>query len=114
MEESILRTIRKMLGPETIYEHYDTDIIIHINTALSILAQAGVGPSEGFSITSDEETWEDFLGDDTTAKRLEMVKTYVYLSVRINFDPPQSSAVLTSMEKSREMLEWRLSVAVED
>ena len=114
MEESILKTIRKMLGPETIYEHYDTDIITHINTALSVLTQVGVGPSEGFSITGEDETWEDFLGDDATAKRLDMTKTYVYLSVRIDFDPPQSSAVLTSMEKSKDRLEWRLSVAVED
>lgn len=106
--ESILTSIRKLLGPDETYTHFDPDIIIHINSALSILNQLGVGPSAGFSICSESETWSDFLGDDS--KKINYAKTYVYLKVRLIFDPPTSSAVIESMNRTISELEWRLQV----
>ena len=110
MNESILTSIKKMLGITEDYTHFDQDIIIHINTVLMILHQLGVGPKEGFAITDSYETWSDFLVD---SKNIEAVKTYVYLKVRLLFDPPLSSAVTESINKSINELEWRLNVAVD-
>ena len=108
--DSILTSIKKLLGIAEEYEEFDIDIIIHINTAFSKLNQLGVGPEEGFSIKDKTSEWDDFLAD---AKNLESVKTYVYLIVRLVFDPPQSSAVMTSIENTINQLEWRLNVAAE-
>jgi hypothetical protein len=108
--DSILTSIKKLLGIAEDYKEFDTDIIIHINTAFSKLNQLGVGPEEGFSIKDKTSVWTEFLAD---AKNLESVKTYVYLIVRLVFDPPQSSAVMTSMENTINQLEWRLNVAAE-
>lgn len=110
MNESILTSIKKMLGITEEYTHFDQDIIIHINTVLMILHQLGVGPEEGFAIEDSYETWSDFLVDN---KNIEAVKTYVYLKVRLLFDPPLSSAVTESINKSINELEWRLNVAVD-
>ena len=73
MNNSILNDIKKLLGIMESYEHFDVDIIIHINTAFSTLTQLGVGPSEGFSITNKTETWADFIGDDYL--KFQSVKT---------------------------------------
>lgn len=110
MNESILTSIKKMLGITEEYTHFDQDIIIHINTVLMILHQLGVGPKEGFAITDSYETWSDFLVDN---KNIEAVKTYVYLKVRLLFDPPLSSSVTESINKLINELEWRLNVAVD-
>ncbi len=109
--ESILRTIRKMIGPDETYTHYDTDLIIHINSALAVLTQLGVGPSEGFFIQDESATWNDFLGNDS---KLEMVKSYVYMKVKLAFDPPSSSAVIDSMNRSISEFEWRANMAAEE
>ena len=112
--ESILTSIKKLLGPTEEYEHFDPDIIIHINTALMDLTQIGVGPSEGFIIKDKEATWSDFVPDLIQNKvKIEAVKTYVYLSVKLVFDPPLNSSVLSSMERQMEKLLWRLNVAVD-
>lgn len=108
--ESILTTIKKLLGIAEEYEHFDSDIIVHINTALMVLTQLGVGPSEGFSIEDNTSVWSDFLGTDT---RFEAVKTYIHLKVKLLFDPPTNSAVIESITKSISELEWRLNVAAE-
>lgn len=108
--ESILTSIKKMLGPDSEYEYFDPDIIMHINTALMDLTQLGVGPSEGFSICDDTATWIDFIGD---SKKLEAVKTYVYIQVKLVFDPPTSSAAIDALERQAKKLEWRLNVAVD-
>lgn len=109
--ESILRTIRKMIGPDETYTHYDTDLIIHINSALAVLTQLGVGPSEGFFIQDESATWNDFLGNDP---KLEMVKSYIYMKVKLAFDPPSSSAVIDSMNRSISEFEWRANMAAEE
>ena len=111
MDDSILNTIKKMLGPDSAYDVFDTDMIIHINTALSILTQLGVGPAKGFRITGPDETWTDFIGSDID---LESIKTYVYLKVKMLFDPPSSSFVMKSMEETCKEIEWRLNVAVDE
>lgn len=105
--ESILTSIKKLLGITEEYAHFDNDIIMHINSVFMTLNQLGIGPEEGFSITSDEATWTDFLGN---TKNLEAVKTYVYLKVRMIFDPPASSYVLDAMKNQATELEWRLNI----
>lgn len=110
MVDSILTSIKKLLGPEEIYEHFDADIIMHINSAFSTLTQLVVGPEEGFVIKDKTAIWTDFIQDD---KRLEFVKTYIYLKVKLVFDPPLSSSVLDAMNRQINELEWRLNVAVD-
>ena len=107
---SILLDIRKMIGPSETYEHFDTDLIIHINSAFMILKQLGVGPEKGFRITGDTEQWSDFVPDEDY---LDLVKTYVYLRVRLAFDPPQHGALLESIQNQIREAEWRLNVAVD-
>ena len=108
--ESILKTIKKLLGISQDQTYFDTDIIMHINSVFSVLTQLGVGPKEGFIITDENIGWEEFLSDN---KNLELVKTYVYLKVRLLFDPPSSSAVMSSMERTISEYEWRLNVLAE-
>lgn len=107
MHESILKTIRKLIGPEEDYEHFDPELIIHINTAIGILGQLGVGPEEGFFISNDSSKWSDFLEDEAL---YEMVKTYIYLFVKKVFDPPSNSFIVDSYEKTLKELEWRIEV----
>lgn len=107
MDESILNSVKKILGIASDYDAFDTDIIIHINSVFSTLNQLGLGPDEGFMIEDDSASWGDFLLDDM---RLNSVKTYVYLKVRILFDPPTSGFVLTALQEQSKELEWRLNV----
>lgn len=108
--ESILTSIKKLLCISEECEDFDIDIIIHINTVLSILCQLGVGPEEGFSISDSSTTWNDFISD---ASKIEMVKSYVFLKTRLMFDPPTSGAVMESVNKLINELEWRLNIAVD-
>lgn len=110
MEESILTSIKKLLGITEEYEHFDQDLIIHINSVLSVLTQLGVGPSEGFSIEDENATWDDFIPED---KRLSSIRSYVYMKVKLLFDPPLSSSVMESMNRMISEFEWRLNVAAE-
>ncbi|MBR6640919.1 MAG: hypothetical protein IKL08_01805 [Clostridia bacterium] len=110
MGESILTSIKKMLGMTEDYTHFDTDIIIHINTAFMTLNQLGIGPSTGFKIEDNSKLWMDYIREDDD---LEAVKTYIYLKVKLVFDPPLSSAVMTVMQQSITELEWRLNVQTE-
>ena len=111
--DSILTSIKKLLGPEEDYTHYDADIIMHINTALMTLNDLGVGPPEGFVVTDSSATWQEFFQNETDEKRMQGAKTYVYLDVKLVFDPPASASVIASMEKKKAELEWRLNHAVE-
>lgn len=109
--ESILTSIKKLLGITEEYEHFDIDIIMHINSAFSVLTQLGVGPKEGFHIEDDSTEWSEFLFEDT---RLEMVKTYIYLKVRLAFDSTNlSSAVIESINRQINELEWRINIVVD-
>lgn len=107
MSESILTSVKKVLGVSEDYTVFDPDIIMHINTVFGILNQLGIGPVNGFTIEDKNSVWTDFVGVD---KNLSGVKTYVYLRVRILFDPPTSSFLLDAMNKQIQELEWRLNV----
>ena len=104
--DSILTSVKKMLGITSEYMHFDADIIMHINSVFMILNQLGVGPKEGFSISSDVETWDEFTNDNLT---IESVKSYMYLKVGLLFDPPTSSNVLEARNRLVSELEWRLN-----
>ena len=106
---SILNTVKKILGVG-LDTAFDTDIVTHINSVFLTLNQIGVGPTNVFSIKSKAEVWSDFIGD---AVDLEAVKSYIYLSVRILFDPPTSSAVLDAMTRQIAVMEFRLMVQEE-
>lgn len=110
MLTSILTSTKKNLGIDETYTAFDEDILMHINSVLSTLCQLGIGPVEGFEIVDDTAEWADFLFAD---KRINAVKTYVYLRVRLLFDPPQTSFHITSMQKQIEEIEWRLNVVRE-
>ncbi len=104
--DSILLTIKKGIGIDPSYEAFDPDIIMHINSVLFILTQEGIGPKEGFNITGQDETWEDFLGESNT--KLSAVQSYVTLKTRLLFDPPQSGTLNEQITKLISELEWRL------
>lgn len=108
--ESILTSIKKLLGIAEEYEHFDADIIIHINSVFSILTQLGVGPSNGFSIKDKEAKWDDFIGEDN---KIEMVKSYIHMKVKLLFDPPINSAVIEAMNQMIKEFESRLNYAVD-
>ena len=108
--ESILTSIKKLLGITEEYGYFDPDIIMHINSVFMILTQLGVGPSSGFRIEDDTSTWSDFISDTT---KLEAVKSYMHLKVKLLFDPPTNSAVIESINRMISELEWRINVTAE-
>ena len=107
-EESILIYVKKLLGIQEDYTHFDPDVIYGINAAFGVLTQLGVGPEEGFMISDDSAKWNDFVSDNT---RLSLIKPYVYLKTRLLFDPPSSNALIDSFNKTINEYEWRLYVA---
>lgn len=108
--DSILNSIKKLLGVEVDYNQFDTDIVMHINSVFMELTQLGVGPSEGFSIGGDgSEEWNEFVDDG----KYEAVRSYMYLKVKLLFDPPLSSAVIDAMRRQIDNLEWRINMAAE-
>lgn len=109
--ESILTSIKKLIGYDEADDSFDTDLIMHINSVLAILRQLGVGPSEGFRIKDESTTWDEFIPEE---QFLDDVKTFVYLKVRLIFDPPQSSAMMDAMNRMLSELEWRINVAAEE
>lgn len=108
--ESILTSVKKMLGITEEYDYFDADIIMHINSVFMILNQLGVGPENGFYIEDDTATWFDYIKDATEQ---QMVKSYMALKVRLLFDPPASSTVMQAIQQSITELEWRINVAVD-
>ena len=106
MEERILTSTKKILGIAEAYTAFDLDIMVHINSAFSVLCQLGVGPAEGFAIEDDTAVWNDFIGE---TQGIIMVKSYVFLKVRMLFDPPSTSFHITAMEQQIKEYEWRLN-----
>lgn len=105
MDDSILITIKKLIGLDGNYTPFDTDIIVFINSAMMTLQQLGVGPLAGFTVSDYSQKWTDFLPSDIM---LDGAKQYVYLCVKMAFDPPASSVVMEAYEKQKAELEWRL------
>lgn len=110
MDDSILNTIKQLLGIDSDYDAFDKDIIVGINTAIFTLGQLGV-ILPGRYVQDSSDSWSDFLNASTD---LEGVKTYIYLKTRIVFDPPTSSSVLEALTKQLNEVEWRLLVQVEN
>ena len=108
--ESILNSIKKLLGIAEDYDYFDSDIIMHINSVFATLTQLGVGPEDGFSIDDESKKWEDFLPEE---RMLHSVKSYMFMKVKLMFDPPLSSAVIECTKEQIKELEWRLQVAVD-
>lgn len=115
MSKSILMTIRQMIGPSASYDVFDTDLIIHINTAFSRLCQLGVGPKTPFKIVDDTTTWDDFISSDaegfygrSAADMIADISQYIYLKTRMIFDPPASSSVANAFQSQIDTLEWTL------
>ena len=107
--DSILNSVKKKLGIQEDYTHFDEDIIMDINSVFMILNQLGVGPDEPFTIEDEDAYWEDFI-DNT---RIEAVKSYMYMKVRLMFDPPTSGFLVDSLKKQIAELEWRMLVQAE-
>ena len=110
MDNSILNTTKKLLGLDSSYDAFDTDVIIGINSALFTLMQLGVGPSSGFVVSDATQAWSDFAGEGTD---LEALKQYVYLRTKIAFDPPANASVLQAFKDLCSEYEWRLNVQVD-
>lgn len=108
--DSILTSIKKLLGIDEAYNNFDPDLVMHINSVFSILMQMGVGPANGFSITGNSEKWTDFTDE---LPKFSLVKSYVHLKVKLLFDPPVSSAAIESINKQINEFEWRLFVAAD-
>lgn len=106
MSDSILLSVKKTLGLEEDYTAFDQDVMMHINSVFSTLNQLGVGPVDGFMIDDATSNWADFLGGDLN---LNNVKTYIYLRVRLLFDPPTMAYLVTSLAEQVKELEWRLN-----
>lgn len=121
--ESILLSVKKLLGIPENDSHYDIDLILFINSAFSTLNQLGVGPADGFMIEDDEAIWNDFLDDQSATEKqfesgtatqlLQCVKQYIVQKVRLGFDPPSTSFHLEAINKQLSELEWRMSVTVD-
>ena len=109
--DSILTSIKKLLGITEEYDHFDQDIIMHINSVFMILTQMGVGPSEGFTIEDDTSVWTDFIQDKNN---IEAVKSYIYLKVKLLFDPPQNSFTIEAINKMIAEMEWRINIVSEN
>lgn len=110
LQSSILNTIKQMLGIDETFNGFDPEITIDINSSLMALHQLGIGPSDGFQITSESDAWEDLTVD---VSQLNGIKTYIYLKTRLLFDPPSNSFLVQSMEKQIQEFEWRLNVDAE-
>ena len=110
--ESILTSIKRLLGITEEYDHFDDEIIVHINSVFMILNQLGVGPDEGFMIEDESATWEDFF---TGRENLAAVRSYIYLKVKILFEGHTLGAsMIESLERMVKEFEWRLNVSGEE
>lgn len=109
--DSILTSVKKLLGLDASYDAFDADILIHINSVFSVLTQLGVGPRNGFSINDASAVWSDYITDEDP--RLNMVKSYMYAKVRSLFDPPTSGTVAQALNDSIKEFEFRLNVQVD-
>ena len=108
--ETILSSVKHSVGITDEYTHFDDIITIHINTVLATIYQLGAGPASGFAVTTGDETWTDFFGD---SPKLNLIKSYVCLSVRMLFDPPTAGTLTDAINRQIDELEWRINVAVD-
>lgn len=114
VEDSILLSIKKLLGMDPIeFTQYDTDLIIHINTIIEFLNQLGVDIPEGFKINDENALWSDYLNKPEYNDIKDSIKNYIYLRVRLVFDPSTNSSLLNSINDTIKELEWRIRTYIE-
>lgn len=111
INNSILNSVKKALGYEPEYTEFDQEILMHINSSLFTLRQLGVGPKDGYTVSSADQTFEDFLGEGN--KEIPQVRTYLYYKTKLAWDPPQSSAILEVLKAEIAEAEFRLNVQVD-
>lgn len=111
--DSILNSVKKLLGINPEEKDFDVDVLIQINSAISTLRQLGVGPSGGYTVSSEDDTFFSFLGEDVNETIINQVRLYLYLKVRLGFDPPTSSFVMECLKETIRECEWRLSVEID-
>ena len=104
--DSILTSIKKMIGPSVDNTYFDSDIMTHINTVFMELQQLGAGPENGFFIEDKNAVWTDFMQSSTL---LNSIKTFMYLKVKLIFDPPSSTAAIDSINRIIDKLEWHIN-----
>lgn len=109
MNDSILLTIRKLLLGDSTSNYFDTDLLIHINSSINTLHQLGVTKADGFFIEDSSAEWSDLIEESSN---LDLIKTYICLRVRMDFDPPVGSVAEAYKERIKE-LEWRINVEVD-
>lgn len=105
--ESILTSTKKLAGVMKEYEHFDDDFIMYVNSVFLVLKQLGVGPSEGFVVTDANDTWHDFMPNDSDRILRESVKSYMGAKVRLKFDPPSNASHLKALQDTVDEFEWR-------
>ncbi len=110
MDESILDSVKRAVGLDTTDEVFDGELIMYINLVFTILNQIGVGPTDSYTITDSNDVWSDFSSDSSVVM---LVKTYMYIKVRLLFDPPTSSFLATALQDQATEYEWRLNILVD-
>lgn len=110
MSDSILTSIKKMLGATEDYTPFDDQLLIHINSVLSTVCQLGAGPDVPVKLVTGTETWDEVIGDNPY---IEFIKSYVYIRTKLVFDPPQNSTILNALKEEMREIEWRLNVSVD-
>lgn len=111
VSDSILNSVKKSLGIEPDYTDFDPDILMHINAAIMTLRQIGIGPVNGYTVTSSEQTFDDYLGEGST--ETSMVRAYLFYKTKLGFDPPASTAVMEAIKEMIRETEWRLNIQVD-
>ena len=111
INDSILSSIRKLIGPEEDYTHFDPDIAIHINSAINRLEQLGLVSAKRFRVEDGTETWGELFGSDENV--IDMAKTFIYYKVKMGFDPPTSSIAAEAFNKEIDKQEWLINVWIE-
>lgn len=108
--DSILTSIKAMLGPTEEYEHFDPQLIMFINSTLAVVTQLGLGPKEGFVIKDKTAKWTDLAPEGPA---LELAKTYIYAKVKLKFDPPTTGSHVEALKETIREYEWRTTVATD-
>lgn len=109
VDDSILLSIKKMLGMEPEFTQFDPDIILHINTIIQVLYQIGLDIPEGFVVVDQNNLWTDYIQNPRYSKITSLIKQYIFMRVRMIFDPPSSQTLSTTIQESINEIQWRIS-----
>lgn len=105
--DSILSSVKKLIGIPVDESSFDLDIILNINAASSILYQLGVLETP-YTITGDDDTYFDLL-PGVSEDVINQVKMYFVYKTRLGFDPSTLSAsMIDVLKESIKEAEWRL------